>query len=81
MYVEDRQSVVFPLSEKCSIVPLVTSFREEGDRIELDHGDEFIEISVTSPHKVTYSNVHNYIKIDLVFTVTKLNLILNLSIK
>ena len=66
MYVEDRQSVVFPLSEKYSIVPLVTSFREEGDRIELDHGDEFIEISVTSPHKVpvTYSNVHNYIKID-----------------
>jgi hypothetical protein len=31
---------------------LVTSFRDEEYRTELEGGDEFIQVSVTSPHKV-----------------------------
>jgi hypothetical protein len=30
----------------------VTSFRDEEYRTELEGGDEYIEVSVTSPHKV-----------------------------
>jgi hypothetical protein len=30
----------------------VTSFRDEEYRTELEGGDEFIQVSVTSPHKV-----------------------------
>jgi hypothetical protein len=34
----------------------VTSFRDEEYRTELEGGDEFIQVSVTSPHKVKLSH-------------------------
>ena len=33
-------------------IPALVSFRDEEAKMELEGGDEFIEVKVTSPHKV-----------------------------
>jgi hypothetical protein len=44
----------------------VTSFRDEEYRTELEGGDEFIQVSVTSPHKVKLS--HQRVREDQAFS-------------
>ena len=39
-------------SHEYTCIPALVSFRDEEAKMELEGGDEFIEVKVTSPHKV-----------------------------